>query len=98
MTNFATKESAKSIFIANVKGGVGKVLKYNVTRALASNLPPQNITVIDGITKNNNRILSSRIPKLISSLFQLPLLLKYKYRTSPTIHKQKAQEWAHSSY
>jgi len=43
-----SKKDAKSIFVANVKGGVGKsTLTIMLARALASSIPSQNITVID---------------------------------------------------
>ncbi len=41
-------KSAKSIFVANVKGGVGKsTLSIMLARALSEKIPPKNITVID---------------------------------------------------
>ena len=41
-------KEAKSIFVANVKGGVGKsTLSIMLARALAEKIPPKNITVID---------------------------------------------------
>ena len=41
-------KDAKSIFVANVKGGVGKsTLSIMLARELATRIPPQNITVID---------------------------------------------------
>ena len=44
----SNKNDAKSIFVANVKGGVGKsTLTIMLARALASKIPSQNITVID---------------------------------------------------
>ena len=42
------KTEAKAIFVANVKGGVGKsTLSIMLARALSDRIPPQNITVID---------------------------------------------------
>jgi chromosome partitioning protein len=42
------KNEAKAIFVANVKGGVGKsTLSIMLARTLADRIPPQNITVID---------------------------------------------------
>ena len=78
MTNFSNKETAKSIFIANVKGGVGKsTLSIMLARALASNLPPQNITVIDtDLQRTTTEFLSASNPELILSLFRLLQLLK----------------------
>ena len=91
MVDFSNKNSAKSIFIANVKGGVGKsTLSIMLARAMASNLPPQNITVIDiDLQRTTTEFLSASNLKLILSLCQLLLLLKYKYCASSTIHKTK---------
>lgn len=50
MSKIKTKplNDAKSIFVANVKGGVGKsTLSIMLARQLAERIPPQNITVID---------------------------------------------------
>ena len=50
MSKIKTKSlnDAKSIFVANVKGGVGKsTLSIMLARELAERIPPQNITVID---------------------------------------------------
>ncbi|MDA9164650.1 ParA family protein [Alphaproteobacteria bacterium] len=50
MSKIKTKplNDAKSIFVANVKGGVGKsTLSIMLARKLAERIPPQNITVID---------------------------------------------------
>ena len=44
----AKVKDAKSIFVANVKGGVGKsTLSIMLARALSEKIPPQNITVIE---------------------------------------------------
>ncbi len=66
MNNFSNKETAKSIFIANVKGGVGKsTLSIMLARALASNLPPQNITVIDtDLQRTTTEFLSASNPEI----------------------------------
>jgi chromosome partitioning protein len=46
--NTNIQNQAKSIFVANVKGGVGKsTLTIMLARALAEKIPSQNITVID---------------------------------------------------
>ena len=44
----SSKKNAKAIFVANVKGGVGKsTLSIMLARTLADRIPTQNITVID---------------------------------------------------
>ena len=66
MNQYSNKESAKSIFIANVKGGVGKsTLSIMLARALASKLPPQNITVIDtDLQRTTTEFLSASNPEI----------------------------------
>ena len=66
MADFQNKDSAKSIFIANVKGGVGKsTISIMLARALASNLPPQNITVIDtDLQRTTTEFLSASNPEI----------------------------------
>ena len=47
-SNEYVKNGAKSIFVANVKGGVGKsTLTIMLARALTTKMPSKNITVID---------------------------------------------------
>ena len=70
MANTKIKD-AKSIFIANVKGGVGKsTLSIMLARALAEKIPPQNITVIDTdlqrtatefLTRYNSNYIAKRV-------------------------------------
>ena len=66
MADFSIKDSAKSIFIANVKGGVGKsTLSIMLARALASRIPPQNITVIDtDLQRTTTEFLSASNPEI----------------------------------
>ena len=69
---------AKSIFVANVKGGVGKsTLSIMLARSLAERIPAQNITVIDTIFKEQrlNFYLQATL-KLTLNFFQSPLHLK----------------------
>ena len=57
---------AKSIFVANVKGGVGKsTLSIMLARSLASLIPPQNITVIDtDLQRTTTEFLSISNPEI----------------------------------
>ena len=66
MAETLNKDAAKSIFIANVKGGVGKsTLSIMLARALASRLPPQNITVIDtDLQRTTTEFLSASNPEI----------------------------------
>ena len=57
---------AKSIFVANVKGGVGKsTLSIMLARSLAEKIPPQNITVIDtDLQRTATEFLSKSNPEI----------------------------------
>ena len=57
---------AKSIFVANVKGGVGKsTLSIMLARELAERMPPQNITVIDtDLQRTSTEFLSNSNPEI----------------------------------
>jgi len=57
---------AKSIFVANVKGGVGKsTLSIMLARELAERIPPQNITVIDtDLQRTATEFLSNSNPEI----------------------------------
>ena len=58
--------AAKSIFVANVKGGVGKsTLSIMLARSLAEKIPPQNITVIDtDLQRTATEFLSKSNPEI----------------------------------
>ncbi len=58
--------NAKSIFVANVKGGVGKsTLSIMLARALAEKMPPQNITLIDtDLQRTATEFLSKSNPEI----------------------------------
>ena len=62
-----TKNEAKSIFVANVKGGVGKsTLSIMLARALETKIPSQNITVIDtDLQRTTTEFLSSSNPVIL---------------------------------
>ena len=57
---------AKSIFVANVKGGVGKsTLSIMLARCLAERIPAQNITVIDtDLQRTATEFLSKSNPEI----------------------------------
>ena len=57
---------AKSIFVANVKGGVGKsTVSIMLARELATRMPPQNITVIDtDLQRTATEFLSNSNPEI----------------------------------
>ena len=62
----ALNRAAKSIFVANVKGGVGKsTLSIMLARSLAEKIPPQNITVIDtDLQRTTTEFLSKSNPEI----------------------------------
>lgn len=64
--NTKTVNEAKSIFIANVKGGVGKsTLSIMLARNLAKKMPPQKITVIDtDMQRTATEFLSNSNPEI----------------------------------
>jgi len=68
MSKLKTKplNDAKSIFVANVKGGVGKsTLSIMLARELAERIPPQNITVIDtDLQRTATEFLSNSNPEI----------------------------------
>tara|TARA_A100001015_G_scaffold197717_1_gene220522 strand:- start:363 stop:1136 length:774 start_codon:yes stop_codon:yes gene_type:complete len=68
MSKIKTKQvnDAKSIFVANVKGGVGKsTLSIMLARELANRMPPQNITVIDtDLQRTSTEFLSNSNPEI----------------------------------
>ena len=60
------KNGAKSIFVANVKGGVGKsTLTIMLARALATKMRPEKITVIDtDLQRTTTEFLSASNPEI----------------------------------
>ena len=62
----ALNRAAKSIFVANVKGGVGKsTVSIMLARSLAEKIPPQNITVIDtDLQRTATEFLSKSNPEI----------------------------------
>jgi len=68
MSKIKTKplNDAKSIFVANVKGGVGKsTLSIMLARELAERIPPQNITVIDtDLQRTATEVLTNSNPEI----------------------------------
>lgn len=69
---------AKSIFVANVKGGVGKsTLSIMLARELATRIPPQNITVIDtDLQRTATEFLTNSNPEINLEFLPVHLLLK----------------------
>ena len=65
-SNDYIKNGAKSIFVANVKGGVGKsTLTIMLARSLASKMPEKNITVIDtDLQRTTTEFLSNSNPEI----------------------------------
>ena len=65
-SNDYIKNGAKSIFVANVKGGVGKsTLSIMLARVLATKMAPEKITVIDtDLQRTTTEFLSASNPEI----------------------------------